>query len=254
MVKSPFCRQVFLLTQSNLTARYRKTFAGFIWVVVNPLILFGAQSVAFKNFLNLDVPDYYLFLLGNLLPWIFLINSLTMSASILEERAILLRSFSMNPFILVSAQVLDNFFNFLAAFIILLVPMLFIYNVSFLGLVNLILAVTVLVFGALIISTIAAITNVFYRDTKFLVNFISSVLFFLTPVFYPLEFIPEKFHVLVNFNIFYLLISPVRMCLYQFEYVSFLWAMLQAVCAVMVLIFIFYWFWRSKENEFYFRL
>ena len=120
MIDRIFFRQSIILAMANMKARYRDTIAGFIWVVLNPLIMFGAQSVAFKKFLRLDVPNYYLFLLGGLLPWIFLVNSLQMCTPVFEEKGPLLKSFKIQPLVVLSAQLFDNFVNFLFAFFILL--------------------------------------------------------------------------------------------------------------------------------------
>ena len=74
-----FIRQLISLTFANMKARYRKTLAGFIWVILNPIILYSVQSIVFRKILKIDVPDYSLFLMGGLLPWIFITNTLEMS-------------------------------------------------------------------------------------------------------------------------------------------------------------------------------
>ena len=56
--------QVKNLTVANMKSRYRKTFAGFLWVVMSPILIYGVQSLVFKHFLKIDIPDYSLFLLG----------------------------------------------------------------------------------------------------------------------------------------------------------------------------------------------
>ena len=108
-----------------MKARYRKTIAGFLWVILNPIILYLVQSVVFKKVLKIDIPDYTLFLLGGLLPWIFITNTLEMSIPYLYNSHNLLRGFRINPLLLVLSQVLDNFFNFLVAFVIILIPVFF---------------------------------------------------------------------------------------------------------------------------------
>ena len=74
-----FSRQLISLTLANMKARYRKTFAGFLWVILNPIILYSVQSVVFRKILKIELPDYSLFLLGGLLPWIFITSTLEMS-------------------------------------------------------------------------------------------------------------------------------------------------------------------------------
>ena len=86
-----FWRQVLALTRANLKARYRKTAAGFLWVVLNPLILYAAQSLVFERFLNLRVPRYSLFLGSGLLPWVFSAQTLEMCTSLFVTHGRLIR-------------------------------------------------------------------------------------------------------------------------------------------------------------------
>src|SRR5665647_1643549 len=97
-----FWIQVKDLTVASLKSRYRKTWAGFVWVILNPLLMFGVQSLVFKRFLGLQIPDYYLFLLGGLLPWIFMSSTIQMGTPIFVTQAQLLRSFKINPMVLLA--------------------------------------------------------------------------------------------------------------------------------------------------------
>ena len=115
-------RQIIALTKSNMMSRYRKTIAGFLWVVLNPILMYAVQSFVFRKLLKIDVPNYSLFLLCGLLPWIFVTMTIDMVTPILDFSSDLLKSFKMNPAVLVLSQVLDNFFNFVFAFLLVLIP------------------------------------------------------------------------------------------------------------------------------------
>ena len=62
---------ILQFSKREILARYRGSILGLAWVVINPLVLFGVQSFIFKSILEINVPNYSLFLLGGLLPWIF---------------------------------------------------------------------------------------------------------------------------------------------------------------------------------------
>src|SRR4051812_48169864 len=64
--------QAHALTLANLKTRYRNTSLGFLWVLLNPILIYGAQSYAFGRILKLDVSHYNLFLVTGLIPWIFI--------------------------------------------------------------------------------------------------------------------------------------------------------------------------------------
>jgi ABC-type polysaccharide/polyol phosphate export permease len=250
----PFLRQVKLLTAANLKARYRKTVAGFIWVVANPIIMYGAQSIVFKLFLRLNIPHYELFLLTGLLPWIFLTQSMDMCTSIFVNSSQLLKSFQVNPLVYLVAQLADNGINFLAAFLILLVPVWIMNPSNAVGLLLLPLSIFSLAAGALGLCWLLATAQVFFRDTRFLVQFATSVGFFLTPIFYSEDFIPPAARVFVLSNPFYRLLLPFRAAIYDFTPMAFLKAIMTSLLTSSVLLGLAYLFWSKKRNAVYFNV
>lgn len=209
-----FWIQVRDLTLASLKSRYRKTFAGFVWVVLNPLLMFGVQSLVFKRFLNLNVPDYYLFLLSGLLPWIFFSQTVQMTTPIFVSQAQLLRSFKINPLVILTSQVADNFLNFLASFLLILLPFYIGSGRDMTPLLLLPLALIPLLVGTLGLGLSLSTVNVFFRDTNFVMGFIFNLLFFLTPVFYPAEFVPEHLRWVVTLNPAVYFLEPFRNLLY----------------------------------------
>lgn len=240
-----------MMTISLMKARYRKTIAGFIWVLLNPIIMFGAQSMAFKNFLKLDVPNYHLFLTSNLIPWIFIISNLQMCTTIFDDKKGILKSYQVNPLIFLVSQILDNFFNFICTFIILLIPLMFYSNSFSAGFFHLIIALPLLLISSFLISGIFAFLQVFFKDIKFIVQFITSVIFFITPVFYPVSYVPDRYRFLIDYNIFYIVIRPINICLYEFNLNNFWNSILVELVAITFLGVLSYWVWRKKRNEFY---
>lgn len=170
--------QIRELTLASIKSRYRKTWAGFIWVILNPLLMFGVQSLVFKKFLKLDIPDYFLFLLGGLLPWIFLTTTIQMGTPVFVTQSQLLRSFKINPMVILSSQVLDGFINFIASFILILLPLYLLSDRSFLSLLLLPIALIPLFLGTLGLTITLSILNVFFRDLNFVMGFLFSLLFF----------------------------------------------------------------------------
>ncbi len=234
-----------------MKARYRKTFAGFIWVILNPIILFSVQSVVFRKILKIDMPDYGLFLLGGLLPWIFITSTLEMSIPHLYNCQSLLKSFRINPFILILCQVLDNFLNFLAAFLIILLPMLFFAESPNSAFMLLPLPIFILLLAVSSISAFASLINIFYRDTKFIMGFFLNIMYFVTPIFYPVEFVPPQYRWIIDFNPLYYLVEAFRSAIYQYE-PSFFWpSLLKAFGVTLVFIILSSLYWKKRKNDLY---
>lgn len=246
-----FWRQVGALTTANLKSRYRNTIAGFIWVVMNPLIMFGAQDYAFKHVLKLQIPNYSLFLVSALLPWIFISQSIEMCTSMFVVSGRLLKSFPLHPLAYLIAQLADNAINFLAAFTLLLVPIWLTSTANPVGLLLLPAAVMVLIVGVLGMTWLLATLNVFFRDTRFIVSFMLSVSFFITPIFYPVEYVPAKFKLLVTLNPFYRLILPFRIALGDFNMIEFSKACGIAAAVSTAFLGAAMLVWKRKRNAVY---
>lgn len=249
-----FARQVFILTNANLKARYRKTIAGFVWVVLNPIIMYGVQALVFKGFLNLQIPNYAVFLMTGLLPWIFATQSMDMCTGIFLNSSSLLKSFQVNPLVYLVAQLTDNAVNFLAAFSLLLIPLWFTHPTHAYALLLLPLPMITLVVGVFGICWLLAIAQVFFRDTKFLLQFVTSVGFFLTPIFYSVDFIPEKLRWIPWVNPFYRLLLPFRALLTEFELFGFAKAMGGALVCAALTVTLAAHFWKRKRNAIYFNV
>jgi len=234
-----------------MKARYRKTMAGFLWVVLSPILMYSVQAFVFKKFLNLSIPNYSLFLLGGLLPWIMIVSSWEMSTTSIVSSSSILKSFSISPFVIVSSQIVDNFINFVFAFFIVLIPTVLLsgnLNVAFLFLP---LALILLLAFVWVTTSLLAIFHVFYRDIKYLVSFGVSIVFFLTPIFYPVSYVPDEYRWLITINPFYAVIEPFRLILYHGEWHGLWLPFTKTIGMLIVSIITLKVFWKIKKNELY---
>lgn len=226
-------RKAFYLTFFQIRARYRKTFAGFFWVIANPVVTFYVQALIFKHILKIELPSYSLFLLSGLLPWFFITQSLNMTASSLVNSRELLLSLKIHPLTIVGSQVLDQFINFIAAFFILLIFQIGSLNlfsfVPILILVNL----AVLMTFTFVVCLFISFWHVFYRDIQFVVQFVMGIIYFVTPIFYPRHLIPEAFQWIIDLNPFYPFIQLFQSTLFQLDLT--LWSLSLLKCMTVIL-------------------
>lgn len=249
-----FIKLLKVLTFSELKARYRQTLAGLIWVVINPIAVFLAHAVVFKVILKIDVENYFTFLLSGILPWIFITSTLSMGTNIFVQRGDLLKSFQINPFILLWSRILDNFINFILAFIILFVGLFFYGNVFFEGALFIPVAIFILILGTFSLLFILSVAQVFFRDVVFINQFILSLVYLLTPIFYPESFIPENLKWILLVNPFYSFIKPFQLCFWNFNQVAFNEALFHSLGFICLFLAIGIIQWRAKVNEFYLKI
>jgi ABC-type polysaccharide/polyol phosphate export permease len=242
------------LTVANLKARYRKTAAGLLWVVLNPLILYGVQATVFTKVLHIDLDNYLLFLVSGLLPWTFISGSFQMGTSSIVMNGRLLKAYPVSPAVYLVAQILDNFINFLVAFALIFAPVWIQQPGSPLGLLLLPVGLLILVIGVFGMTLFLATTHVFFRDTAFLVQFMLSVAMFATPIFYPIEFVPGNLRWLADVNPLLHLIAPFRRCLYDFDPGLFLAEAARGALVAGGALLVATLLWRSRRNAIFFHL
>ena len=242
-------RTIFYMTFAQMKARYRNTFAGFIWVILNPILMFAVHALIFKVILKIELENYPLFLLSGLIPWIFITSTLNMSINTLVARRELLQSFNVNPFILISSEVIDNAINFIATFALLMVYIIVFGSGIPLTAFWLIIPFILLITSLFFIVSFVAILQVFMRDSLYINQFINSIMYFLTPIFYPITLIPEQYRWLVEINPYYILIKPFQICLYNFEYTSFMYSILNISLLAIAFCILLLTYWRSKSHE-----
>lgn len=249
-----FWVQVIDLTLASIKSRYRKTFAGFIWVILNPLLMFGVQSLVFKKFMKMDIPDYYLYLLGGLLPWIFISSTIQMGTPVFIAQAHLLKSFKINPLVLLASQVLDNFINFMASFFIILLPFYFFSDRSAIALAYMPMVLIPLLVGTCALTLTMSLLNVFYRDINFIMSFAFSLLFFITPIFYPRGYVTEEWQWMVDYNPFTYFIEPFRTLLWDVNRTDFWIKVLESFGVALLSCVITVLTWQRRRNGFYRKL
>lgn len=254
MVVQEFWIQIKELTIASIKSRYRKTWAGFLWVILNPILMFGVQSIVFRKFLKFEMPDYFLFLLGGLLPWIFFTSTIQMGTPVFVQQAQLLRSFKINPWVVLGSQVLDSFINFTASFILIMLPFYFNSDKPLISLLLLPVALLPLLLGTLSITIILSVLNVFYRDINFVMGFIFSLVFFLTPIFYPADYVPEEYKWMIIVNPVNYFIEPFRTIIHTSNFEGFTLIMLKSFGVALIFIVLAIIIWKRKQNDFYRKL
>lgn len=246
-----FLRQIYLQTVYRIRSRYRNTWTGFLWVILNPIILYTVQSFIFQLVLNLDMPHYTVFLLGGLLPWIFITSSLEMGIPILVASGQLLKGLPINPLVLVLSQVADNFFNFIMTFFIVLIPVITFTDHWSWHLLSLPISLSMVFVFTALATIFLSYLHVTYRDTKYVVSFILNIMYFLTPIFYPAEIVPDQFQIFLQVNPAYHLVELFRGAIYQYAFEKVAYHFMMSTIFTSFLALITYFYWRKKKNALY---
>lgn len=215
------------LSLREIRARYKQSFLGFFWIILNPFFQMLIMSFVFSQivrFSDLGVP-YPIYLFVGLLPWTLFSNSLGSTIGVLSENASLIRKIYFPREILIIstlvAKLVDFFFAsliFLGMMVLFQIPfswhMLLFFPILFVQLL--------FTFG---LSLFLSATNLLYRDVQYLFQLVLGLWFYLTPVIYPIELFPEQYRWIFALNPMAVFINAYRQVLLGqdvFNMVSFL--------------------------------
>lgn len=204
MSPADYLNFLWAMTEKEIKARYKNAILGFLWIFLNPLLQMAIIGFIFQVFIKVPVANYYLFLFIGLLAWNFFSYSLTKTTpSFVFERSLIQKAKFPREAIPLSI-VFSNFFHLLVSLLLLLLFL------AVIGQLTLFSPPTKVVFflGSLLwllvvvsgLSLLTSALNVKYRDINFFVQALVILWFYLTPVIYTLEILPERFLPIFQLN------------------------------------------------------
>ncbi|MBS3976420.1 MAG: ABC transporter permease [Syntrophomonadaceae bacterium] len=190
-----------LLIKKEITLRYRRTYLGFLWSLLNPLLTALVLFIAFNIFMRFEIENFALFLLAALFPWTWFAASVTMSTNTLTSNVSLIKKVIFPKQFLLLATIIAQLVNFIFSLPVL-IGLVFYYgsapNLNWLiGIPVLITIQFTVIYG---LSLIISMANAFFRDLEYIVTVLISLLFWMTPIIYPLKAVPEDVRVLLVMN------------------------------------------------------
>lgn len=181
------------LVVRDLKVRYKSSLLGFVWSWLNPLLLMAVFTVVFTIMLpNLSIPKFPVFVMCALLPWNFFNTSVMSATQSIVQNGHLIKKVYFPREILPISTVLSNFVNFVLALPVLF-ALILVFRVPLnIWLVYLPIIMLVQLAFTVGIALVLATLNLFYRDTLVIMEVVMQAWFFLTPIFYPVELLPES--------------------------------------------------------------
>jgi ABC-2 type transport system permease protein len=180
------------LVRKELKVKYKKSFLGFLWSMINPLFLLAVYSFVF-NILGTAFDYFTIWLLIGILAWNLFNSSVLAGTASVSGNAYLVNKVRFPREVLPLASVGAALVHFFLQSIVLVIVLAAVrYNVdwSYVWLLPFAL-VTLLVFAAAL-AVIFSAMNVYLRDTGHLLELAMMAWFWLSPILYPYMLVAQK--------------------------------------------------------------
>ncbi len=199
------------LVSRDLKLKYRRSFLGYVWSVLNPLFIMVVQAVIFTHLFRHSIENYPVYLISGQLLYNFMnisshqaMNSITGNAALLKKTYVPKYVFAVSK---VASGLIDCFFSVGALLIVMLFTHAsFSYHLIFFPLILL----QCFVFNVGLGMFLGAL-NVYFRDIQYIYNAITMAWMYATPLFYPVDVLPYKLEfIIVHFNPMYSYVQQMR--------------------------------------------
>jgi lipopolysaccharide transport system permease protein len=207
------------LVMRDLVGKYKGSFFGFYWALVTPIIMLGVYTFVFSVIFGMRWGDdsigedrvlFSLLLFIGIIVLNFFCEILNKSPTLITLNINYVKKVIFPLHLMPLALLISSFLQSLISFFILIIA-LFVFDIP-VG-INILLFPIIffpLVIFAFGISMILTSVGVFLRDISHTMNILSTVLIFLSPIFYPISAVPERFHIFILANPLTIIIEQLR--------------------------------------------
>lgn len=234
---------LYFFSWRDLKVRYKQTFIGVLWAVLQPFITMVVFTIFFGKLAHLpsDGVPYPIFVYTGLLFWQFFSGALSdTSSSLIGNQSIITKVYFPRLMLPISS-VITKFIDFLLSAVILAAMMIYYgYTPYLLGLLIVPILLIITFMASVGLGLFLSALNVKYRDVRYALPFLIQILLFVTPVIYPAS-IAGKYSWILALNPMTGVIQAARAILLNTTPVNWVLLGISAIaCFIMLLIGVIY--------------
>lgn len=202
------------LAKRDFENQYRGSVLGVAWVFIQPFaytaILYVVISYGFRSAPDVDMP-FSLYLVAGMICWLYFVDNITVTTQTITAHAYLVRKTHFRLSVLPLVRIMSSLPAH-AALVGLVFALAFTQGVlpTATDVVQLVYYFLCLSSLLITIGWITAPLNLFLPDVRRIVALVCQIGFWVTPIFWSVTYIPTRFHVFIDWNPMYYIISGYR--------------------------------------------
>lgn len=188
------------LAITDFKLKYQGSVAGYLWSLAKPLMIFGVLYLVFNVFVKIGstIPNYPLYLLLGVIMWTYFVETTSIGMRAVVDKGDMIRKVYFPRGVLVISASISAFItlvlNLIVVFVFMLISRLYFSPIALIAFIALIIELYVLALG---ISFILSSLYVKYRDVGHIWDVLMQVLFYATPIIYPLSIVPMRYQKII---------------------------------------------------------
>jgi len=243
---------IFQLTRRDILARYKRSFLGVAWTMLNPLGMMIVLSIVFSQLFS-SVESYPAYILSGLVAWNFFAQSTNAAMSGLVWGGSLIQRIYIPRTAFGVSAVGTALVNLLLSLVPLLLVMLVMQTTIHLAILFLPISIILLACFSLGVGLILSTMAVYFPDVAEMYQIILLAWFYLTPIIYPEEILPPNLLWIFKLNPMYYLVNLFRLPLMDGRIPTLVEILPAAFCGIGALL-LGWIFFTSKSDEFAYRI
>lgn len=237
------------LVNRDIKLKYRRSFLGYIWSVLNPLLIMVVMTIVFSTMFSRNIDNFPVYLFCGQLLFNFMNTSTHQAIFSITGNGALLKKTYVPKYIFTVSKITSGMIDFVFSLGALVIVMLvtrarFTIYIALFPLVILQLYIFCIGLGMFL-----AQANVFFRDIQYIYNAVTTAWMYLTPIFYPIEALPNEVAWLVKHcNPMYFYVGQFRDLIYYGRFPGPTITLAGWITAICMLIIGIWSFSKTEDN------
>ena len=248
-----FFKYRFLLKElviKGIRLKYRKSYLGIIWSLIEPLLTTAVLVVVFGTLFNrFSDPTFAVYIMCGRLLYSFFSTGTKGACKEVRKNASMIKKVYLPKYLYPVSNIIFNYVIFLISLVVLIPVMIYSHQLPTWLIIQIIPALIELFLLVLGIGLILSVLDVFYRDTEYLWNVVSMIIMYMSAIFYPVERLEKSgFAWVLTCNPLYCIIHQMRggMLGYTVTTWEYFYPLIFALVSVLVGILVF----KKKQDDF----
>ena len=204
---------LYEFVKRDIKLKYRNSFLGIIWSMLNPLLIMVVLTFIFSNIFKNSIANFPVYCLSGRLLFDFFSQATSQSMNSIVGKSGLIKKIYVPKYLYPLSKVISSFIIFLISLMPLVIIMV-VTKVPFTRMNWLIIyPLITLFFTTLGISLILSTVNVFFRDMQHLYSVLMLIIMYMSAIFYSVNIIDPNYLYILKFNPLYPIISVFRDCI-----------------------------------------